>query len=208
MKSALVWFVTSIVPVAALGEPGLPALRQEVAAEVAARQQGDAALQGALDAEIAARRQGDADTLAQARAYADAHAAAATTAYLKRGQWYDGNGHFSQTFATGEGLLALELPAGDYLLTAHVFAMPESADAGDLSILCSVGRDGGPVGSGEAKWLAAIDRNSTVAVLALGTYSLAADGIADVRCYTSSSGRLAVAQASLTALRIDRLVVQ
>jgi hypothetical protein len=140
--------------------------------------------------------------------------AGATMAYTKRGQWYDGltPGSFSRTFDSGEALLALDLPAGTYLLTAHVFALPEPAGAADASILCSVGKDGGPVGSGEAKWLRAMDAGQTTAIVALGTYYLDAAGVADLRCYSTygdaSGRRLKVAQASLTALRIDTLVYQ
>jgi hypothetical protein len=118
--------------------------------------------------------------------------------YKILGQWYDGHGNFSRYFESGEPLLTIgDLPPGAYLLTAHVFAKPLNP-TGDTPILCSVGREGIPVGSGESRWVTA-DGTSTVAIAVVGTYSpWDNNGTADLRCY--GFGTLAVAQASLTAI--------
>lgn len=131
-----------------------------------------------------------------------------STAYTTIGQWYDGAGNFSRTFAPGDALLTLHLPAGNYLLTAHIFAQPQaSLGLQDDTILCSVGHLGGPVGSGEAKWHRTLPVG-TSAIVALGTYQLPADGVADLRCYSSSAATMEISKAHLTALRVDNLVRQ
>jgi len=114
------------------------------------------------------------------------------------GQWYDGNGNFSRYFGSGDPVLTItDLPPGAYLLTAHVFAMPLNP-AFDTKIMCSVGREGIPVGSGESRWFTT-DGAITVAIAVVGTYTPGNNnGTADLRCY--GLGTLAVAQASLTAI--------
>jgi hypothetical protein len=135
---------------------------------------------------------------------------AAPGGYTIRGQWYTGSA-YTRYFSSGESLLSLNIPKVNkrgYLLTAHVFVRPKeiAGRAQQVSILCSVGREGAPAGSGQATWFSS-DGTSTVAISVVGTFIPENNlRLADLRCY--GGGDLAVAQASLTAIPISNLQQQ
>ena len=91
MKLRLAWVGMAMVPVLAFGQStgGVPALKEELAGEVARALAAEGGLQASIGAEAAARQQGDADALSSATAYTDARVAslkAAVTTPICRGR--------------------------------------------------------------------------------------------------------------------------